>query len=156
WSYFNIYAMSSWTRTIVIPLSIFYAHQPVRELPGELGIHELFLKPPQTPLWPHPPTRRWLTWTNFFLAADWAVKRLERWGPQFVRKASVRRAAKWLLDHFADSDGVGAIFPPIIYTVVSLKCLGYADGSPEMQWALKQLEDLHLEEEDSIRVQPCF
>ena len=35
-----------------------------------------------------------------------------------------------MLDHFADSDGVGAIFPPIIYTIISLRCLGYADDSP--------------------------
>src|SRR5207253_690658 len=34
WAYFNIYAMSSWTRTIVIPLSIFYAYKPVRKLPA--------------------------------------------------------------------------------------------------------------------------
>src|SRR5438034_2991726 len=74
WAYFNIYAMSSWTRTIVIPLSIFYAHKPVRRLPLELGIAELFLDPPDTPLWPHPPTNRLLTWTNFFLAVDQAYK----------------------------------------------------------------------------------
>src|SRR5262245_11896617 len=67
WAYINIYAMSSWTRTIVVPLSIFYAHQPVAQLPPELGIRELFLQPPETPLWPHPPTRRWFTWTNIFL-----------------------------------------------------------------------------------------
>jgi squalene-hopene/tetraprenyl-beta-curcumene cyclase len=156
WSYINIYAMSAWTRTIVVPLSIFYAHQPTRVLAPEQGITELFLQPPSTPLWPHPPTRRWLTWTNFFLGADCAVKWLERWGPKFIRRMSVRKAAKWLLEHFTDSDGVGAIFPPIIYTVVSLKCLGYADDSPQMRWALKQLDDLLIEEEDTVRVQPCF
>src|SRR5436853_1930146 len=59
WAYLNIYAMSSWTRTIVVPLSIFYAHKPVRELTPERGIAELFLEPPATPQWPHPPTRRW-------------------------------------------------------------------------------------------------
>jgi squalene-hopene/tetraprenyl-beta-curcumene cyclase len=156
WFYFNIYAMSSWTRTIIVPLSIFYAHKPVRELSPELGIAELFVQPPETPLWPHPPTRRWLTWTNLFLGLDWMVKGLERCGPQFVRRWGIRKAKQWLFDHFADSDGVGAIFPPIIYTVVCLKCLGYAENSPEMQWALKQLDDLLLEEEESIRVQPCF
>src|SRR5262249_3621301 len=50
WSYFNIYAMSSWTRTIVIPLSIFYAHKPIRHLPEELGIKELFVGRPDQPL----------------------------------------------------------------------------------------------------------
>ena len=38
WAYFNIYAMSSWTRTIVVPLSIFSAYKPVRRLPPEQGI----------------------------------------------------------------------------------------------------------------------
>src|SRR6185369_1933043 len=58
WAYVNIYAMSSWTRTIVVPLSIFSAYRPVRRLPAHLGIAELFLDDPQAPLWPHPPTRR--------------------------------------------------------------------------------------------------
>src|SRR5205085_7960168 len=57
WAYINIYAMSSWTRTIIVPLSIFYAHKPVRTLPAELGIPELFLEDPQTPHLPHAPTR---------------------------------------------------------------------------------------------------
>ncbi len=61
-----------------------------------------------------------------------------------------------MTDHFADSDGVGAIFPPIIYTVISLRCLGYADDSPEMNWALAQLDELMMEERDTLRVQPCF
>jgi squalene-hopene/tetraprenyl-beta-curcumene cyclase len=156
WAYINIYAMSSWTRTIVVPLSIFYAHKPVRQLPPERGITELFLEPPETPQWPHAPTRRWLTWTNFFLGVDRTIKWLERCGPRWLRRAAVRRAARWMVDHFADSDGVGAIFPPIIYTIVSLRCLGYPDASPEMQWAVKQLEDLLLQEDETVRVQPCF
>ncbi len=156
WAYINIYAMSSWTRTIVVPLSIFYAYKPVRTLPPELGIRELFLEPPETPLWPHPPTRRWLTWTNYFLAFDQVFKWLDSWGLGFIRRASLRQAKAWLLEHFTDSDGVGAIFPPIIYTIISLRCLGYADDSPEMRWALKQLDDLIIEEDDTIRVQPCF
>src|SRR5260370_72548 len=156
WAYINIYAMSSWTRTIIVPLSIFYAHKPVRVLPPGLGIRELFLEAPETPLWPHPPTRRRLTATNFFLALDQVIKRLEAWGLGPVRSAALKRAKAWLLEHFPDSDGVGAIFPPMIYTVVSLRCLGYPDDSPEMRWALKQLDDLILEEDQTLRVQPCF
>jgi squalene-hopene/tetraprenyl-beta-curcumene cyclase len=180
WAYFNIYAMSSWTRTIVIPLSIFYAHKPVRVLPQELCIPELFLQPPQTPLWPHPPTRRWVTWTNLFLAVDQVIKwfdpnprkqATEEKGTNtklarqkslllfpfaLLRRFALGRAKAWMLEHFADSDGVGAIYPPIIYTIISLRCLGYADKSPEMLWALKQLDDLMIEEDETLRLQPCF
>src|SRR5437588_12505778 len=80
WAYINLYAMSSWTRTIVVPLSIFSAFKPVRALPPQKGIAELFLDPPQTPHWPAEPTRRWVSWTNFFLGLDWLYKKAERWG----------------------------------------------------------------------------
>jgi squalene-hopene/tetraprenyl-beta-curcumene cyclase len=156
WCYFNVYAMSSWTRTIVIPLSIFYAHKPVRRLPPDLGIAELFLQPPETPLWPHPPTARWLSWTNFFLALDQVFKWVEARGLGPVRRLALRRAEVWMRERFADSDGLGAIFPPIIYTVVCLRCLGHADDSPDMGWALKQLDDLMIEDGDTLRLQPCF
>jgi squalene-hopene/tetraprenyl-beta-curcumene cyclase len=156
WCYLNIYAMSSWTRTIVIPLSIFYAYKPVRRLAEEMGIDELFLDPPETPRWPHQPTSSLFSWTNFFLGLDWLVKFAESWALWPVRPLALRRAKAWLLGHFADSDGVGAIYPPIIYTIICLRCLGYADQSPEMLWALRQLEDLMIEEGETLRLQPCF
>jgi squalene-hopene/tetraprenyl-beta-curcumene cyclase len=156
WAYFNIYAMSAWTRTIMVPLSLFYAHKPVRKIPADQGVAELFLDPPHKSRWPHPPTKRLLTWTNFFLAADQVIKWLEVWGPQVVRKKAIASAEQWMLEHFSDSDGVGAIFPPIIYTIISLTCLGYAKDSPEMRYALQQLDDLMIEDDDTLRVQPCF
>ncbi len=156
WFYFNIYAISSWTRTIVIPLSIFYAYRPRRELPTEMGIRELFLEPPETPLWPHPPTRSLFSWTNFFLATDWLYKRVDAIGLGAVRRWALQRAVTWMLERFADSDGLGAIFPPMIYTVIALRCLGYADDAPQMRWALKQLDDLMIEENGTLRLQPCF
>jgi squalene-hopene/tetraprenyl-beta-curcumene cyclase len=156
WFYVNLYAMSSWTRTIVVPLSIFSATRPVRRLPPEKGIRELFLQPPETPLWPAPPGRRWLSWGNFFLGVDCLYKKLERLGLGPVRRRALERAAAWMREHFEASDGLGAIFPPMIYTVVALRCLGVADDAPEMRWALKQLEDLMIEEEDTLRLQPCF
>src|SRR5438128_2571722 len=86
WAYFSIYAMSSWTRTIVVPLSIFSAHKPVRHLPAELGIAELFAEPQDKRLWPHPPSRRLLTLHNLFLAIDQAIKTWEKWGPRSIRE----------------------------------------------------------------------
>ncbi len=157
WFYLNLYAMSSWTRTIVVPLSIFSAFKPVRHVPPERGVRELFLEPPETPMSPAPYGRRLFTWGNFFLAVDAVYKRAERWGllgP--IRNIAVAKAAAWMRERFTDSDGLGAIFPPMIYTVISLRCLGVADDAPEMRWALKQLEDLMIEEDGAIRLQPCF
>ncbi len=85
WFYFNLYAMSSWTRTIVVPLSIFSAYQPLRELPPEKGIAELFLQPPSPHMLPGEFKKPWVSWSNFFLAIDLGLKRFERWGWSWVR-----------------------------------------------------------------------
>src|SRR5262249_10794578 len=103
------------------------------------------------------PARRWLSWTNFFLGLDWLYKKAERWGLlKPFRGRAIRQAAAWMRERFADSDGLGAIFPPMIYTVIALRCLGVADDDPEMQWALLQLDDLIIEEGSTLRLQPCL
>ncbi len=155
WSYINLYAMSSWTRTIVVPLSIFSACKPVRHLPEKKGIAELFLQAPDTPLWPAKPSGRLLSWANFFLGVDFLYKKIEPWlGP--IRRLALKRAALWMREHLQESDGLGAIFPPMIYTVIALRCLGVRDDAPEMKWALEQLDDLMIEEGDTLRLEPCF
>ncbi len=155
WFYFNVYAMSSWSRTIFVPLSIVSAHKPVRHLPAEMGIAELFLDPPDTPLWPCPLSRKRLSWTNFFLGVDWLWKKIERWHLNPFRGRALHKAAAWMRTHYEDSDGLGAIFPPMIYTVIALKCLGVPDDDPEFRWAMQQLDDLMIPENDTLRLQPC-
>jgi squalene-hopene/tetraprenyl-beta-curcumene cyclase len=60
-----------------------------------------------------------------------------------------------MVEHFEDSDGLGAIFPPMIYTIVALKCLGYDLDSPAVRWAWRQLDDLRIDDGDRTRMQPC-
>jgi squalene-hopene/tetraprenyl-beta-curcumene cyclase len=149
WCYFNIYAMSAWSRTILVPLSIVSAYKPVRTLPAEQGIGELF--EPAEKL----PSHGRFTWANFFLMVDAVLKRCERWGLTPFRRLALKRAVAWVREHYEDSDGVGAIFPPMVYNVIVLRCLGVADDDSEMLWAMKQLDDLMIEEDGAIRLQPC-
>ena len=43
WFWFNIYEISSWSRAILIPLSICYAKKPLKKIPDEWNIDELFV-----------------------------------------------------------------------------------------------------------------
>ena len=43
WFWFNIYEISSWSRAILVPLSIAYAKKPFKKIPDEQGIDELFV-----------------------------------------------------------------------------------------------------------------
>lgn len=160
WSPINLYRMSAWSRTIVVPLAIMWAHRPTRTLPEELGIRELFLQDPHD--WPElrcpglEEEKGWFSWDKFFRRVDRTFKWLEGRRLRPLRRRALKQAEKWMTDRFAHSDGLGAIFPPIIWSIVALKCLGYRDDSPELRYNFEQLEALTIEEADTVRLQPCL
>ena len=155
WFPVHLGEMSSWTRTIVVPLSIVSACKPVRKLPESRGIRELFLDDPFSPAWPATPTPQLFSWTNFFLGIDWLLKKGEPFlGP--IRRMALNSSLAWMRARFVDSDGLGAIFPPMIYTVIALRCMGVPDDSPEMAWALKQIDDLKVRDRHRVWLQPCL
>lgn len=163
WAPFNIYEMSSWSRTIIVPLSLLWACQPVTRLPAEHQIDELFLTSPSAlpsvmPRCKHLDRMRkpsLLPWEAMFRWIDRAWKLMERLRIKPLRRLAVRRAEGWILDRLQNSDGLGAIFPPIIWSAIGLKCLGYSDDSLEVASCLQELEKLIIEEQETIRLQPC-
>ena len=59
--------------------------------------------------------------------------------------------------HCENTDGLGAIFPPMVYSIIALRCLGYELDSPEVEWALEQLRrPADRAKDDRVRVQPCL
>ena len=159
WSPVNVYRISAWSRTIFVPLSIVWAHQPARQIDDRLGIRELFLRDPGD--WPpltSPAGHSGLAaaaWRTFFRTVDATWKLAERLRIRPQRRRALRCAEEWMLERFADSDGLGAIFPPIVWSVVALRCLGYSAGSAEVRDCLQQLKSLMIEEDEMIRLQPC-
>ncbi len=163
WMPLNIHEMSAWSRTILVPLSLLWAHQPVRVLPEKLGIRELFLTSPEELPVTMPESeqlddlkqRTLADWGKLFRWGDRVWKLLEACRIKPFRKLAVRRATAWMLERFADSDGLGAIFPPIIWSIVALRCLGYDEESPEVVSQLKELEKLTIREGNTARLEPC-
>lgn len=155
WFYLNIYEMSSWTRSIVIPLAILYAHKPRWSLPAHPRVDELFRDPARKTA-----TFDWdqqlFTWRNFFLALDRAFKLYERlpWKP--LRQRALRQASQWLYDHLERSDGLGAIYPAMVNAVFALVALGHSPDDPLTAREIGHLAGYEIEEGDTIRVQPCI
>jgi squalene-hopene/tetraprenyl-beta-curcumene cyclase len=161
WLPVNLYAMSAWSRTIMVPLSIVSAFQPVRTICPSRGILELFIRHPRD--WPPlrcpglPGRTGILSWDRFFRVMDGALKWCQRHRLLPLRHRAVKAAERWMLDRYPSSDGLGAIFPPIIWSLVALRCLGYDDRSAEVIYCHQQLEALALKDENtgSVRLQPC-
>lgn len=160
WFPVNLYAVSAWSRTIIVPLSIVSASQPVRKLEPRYGIRELFLKDPVN--WPplHLPGRSGgslLSWDCFFRTIDRMLKWCQRRRLLPLRCRALAAAERWMLARFEGSDGLGAIHPPIIWSLLALRCLGYDDYSPQVRECHRQIENLAIDDQASqtARLQPC-
>jgi squalene-hopene/tetraprenyl-beta-curcumene cyclase len=109
--------MSAWSRTIVVPVSVVNAFQAGDEnLPDHLGVRELFLDAPETRPGPLKPAAEAVLVGEPVLEVSIALlKKFERWqsADAAFRRWALRKAVRWMRERSHDSDGIGAIFPPI-------------------------------------------
>jgi squalene-hopene/tetraprenyl-beta-curcumene cyclase len=164
WFYFHMTKVSAWTRTMILPLSLVVTLRPQREVPRELGIDELYVSrrdrhrlmgKADSPAF----------WKGFFHAVDAALKLAHRIGGTPARRLAIRRAEQWILkragqDGIACTDGLGAIFPPMVYLQIAFMALGYSRDHKVIQRAERELDEFFIEQtidgQDTIRIQPCF
>ena len=152
--------MSSWTRAIVIPLSIVWAKRPSLPLPEGARIDELF--PKGTPAWipvgsERTPGEGFFSWHKFFCEVDAFLKDMEGRGPYFLRGWALRKSEQWMLKHNEKSDGLAAIFPAMLNTILALKALGHSDDHPDLQHNLRELERFYIDRGDQgLEIQPCM
>ncbi len=155
WFWFNIYEISSWSRAILVPLSIVYAKKPFKKIPDELAIDELYVggrdKSRMRLEW----SDKLVSWRNFFLVLDRLVHWVEAVHIRPLRSIALKKAEKWMLERFEMSDGLGAIYPAMLNAIIALRCQGYSLDDPQMIRALDEFEKLGIEEEDTFRMQPC-
>ena len=155
WFWFNIYEISSWSRAILVPLSICYAKKPFKKLPDEMGIQELFLGDMQKSRMHMPWSEKLFSWRNFFLLIDRMIHMFERVHVRPLRSIALKKAERWMLERFEMSDGLAAILPSVMNSVIAMRCLGYSVDDPQVIRAMDEFEKLGIEEGDTFRVQPC-
>ena len=129
----HIYDMSSWSRAIFVPLSIIYAHKPTVPIPAERGVDELFTGGREQANLALQRDQETVTWRNFFLFADRALKFAEKFPVAAARTMALQRAEKWIVERLPKSGGLAAILPAMMNSVIALKCLGYAEDHPLVQ-----------------------
>lgn len=156
WFYFNIYEMSSWSRAILVPLSIISVKKPRVDIPKGCYLDELYPDGRDRTDYSLKGDKYPFTWRNLFLFINDLLKVLERNPLKPLRGPAIKKAERWMIDHFEKSEGLGAIFPAMVNAVFALKTLGYEDDDPLVIKAIKELEAFEIHDDDAIRVQPCF
>lgn len=157
---FNIYEISYWSRTVLVPLLIIMDRKPVKWLPPHLSLDELWpdgrertsLRFPRVP---EPFDWRGLFWKSVFIGMDDLLKIWERFSPRPIRKRAVDAARAWLEERMAVPGGLGGIYPAIANSILALRLLGYPDDHPLVAGQLKEIEALAVETDDEIHYQPC-
>ncbi len=144
-----IYEMSSWTRAIIVPLSIIQASGVQRPAPNGVTLDELLIPGKKLVL----PRKDRLS--AIFNQADRVLKLWERRGLKDIRAKAVREAEKWMLERSRGADGLGAIYPSIMYSIMAMDVLGYERDQPDLVEALRHFNDLQLESVDRLEFQPC-
>jgi squalene-hopene/tetraprenyl-beta-curcumene cyclase len=151
---FSIYSMSAWSRAIVVPLSMIWAHKPFFDVGAAASIAELdaggSARHRATAATP-----RGRAWATLFEAADGLLKLGEALRLTPLRRRALARCERWILERLEKSDGLGAIFPPIVNTIFALRSHGYALDHPVLAAQIAELERLEIEEEETLRLQPC-
>ncbi|HVZ85958.1 MAG TPA: squalene--hopene cyclase [Polyangia bacterium] len=151
---FSVYDLSSWSRTIFVPLSIIWAKKPVVTLPPGCGVPELLedaaaLGQDRVPRRPD--------WKTAFGGLDRLLKLGEHVpGSRLLRRVAVARAGAWMIERLSDSDGLSAILPAMANSVLALSCLGYDERHPLVVEARRHLDDLLIGDETGLRMQPCI
>ncbi len=163
WFWFNLYEISSWSRAILVPLSIAYAKKPFKKIPAEMGIDELFVGGRHGKHLHLKWAARKVSWRNFFLVLNRVVHFCERFHIRPLRYLALKKAERWMLERFEKSDGLGAIYPGILNSIVALRCLGYSTDDPQVIRALSEFEKLGIDQpgiadhsEPMFRMQPCM
>ncbi len=158
WFPINIWEMSSWSRAIVVPLSIVWALKPHCPVPPGRGIDELHThQRAAEPLYLRR-NRRVSTafWAGFFRVADRVVKAVEALGLlRPLRAGSIARCRSFIEPRLEKSAGLGAIFPSILNVVLAYRALGFELDHPVIASQLKELEELEVSNGDALKVQPC-
>lgn len=157
WCPINLWEMSNWSRAILVPVAIINNFRPTRML--DVNLDELYpngkdeLKNALKPKFFDFSLHNSFLWLDKLIkVAEWVAQR----GFHPFRQKALKRAEAWMLERFEGSDGLGAIFPGILNSLIALIALGYDDQHPEVVRAHGELLKLMHEEKDSVRYEPCM
>ena len=154
WFIFNIYEMSSWTRGIVIPMAILSSLRPNWRLPEHAHVDELFKDPERKTAaldW----SDQLLSWKNVFLAVDRGFKLYEKFPWKPFRQRAIREAKSWMLNHIERTEGLAAIYPSMMNSIFTLMAFGHGPDDPLTFREIKEFSRFEIEDEETIRMQPC-
>jgi squalene-hopene/tetraprenyl-beta-curcumene cyclase len=156
WFPINIYALASWARETVVPMTVLMAKRPQVALAPGQDVQELWLEPPAAADLTYPRGPRFVSWQRFFHTLDRVLKVAGRspWKP--LRARALARAEEWIRARQDPDGGWGGIQPPMVNCPMALRALGYASDHPAVARGIEAVDAFIVEHEGRTFFQPCI
>ncbi len=155
WSPFHIDKVSYWSRTVMVPLLVLAALKPRARNPGNVGVEELFILPPEREKNYHVnPTGHWLG--AVLLKVDRAVRVFEFLLPKFLERIAIAKCMAFVKERLNGEDGLGGIYPAMANALMAFDALGYAPDHPDRVLCRKAIDRLLVFQGGTGYCQPCL
>ncbi len=156
WAPMSIYRFASWARGCIVPLSIVLSRRPIRPIPEEHAIDELFpLGKERTDFsLPAPPGFNLARLVHLIERTVGSAYHWVSFNP--FRNFAEKKAIQWIVDHQEADGGWGGIQPPWVYSLIALSVCGFSNDHPVMKRGLEGLEWFGIQKGDCWTVQGCI
>jgi len=131
WAPFHIEKVSYWSRTVMVPLFVVAALKPKARNPRGIGIAELFVVPAdEVTTYQRNPTGKRAG--DVFLAIDRVGRAVDTLFPKSLQSLAIDKAVAWVRERLNGDDGLGGIFPAMVYSLLMFDALGVSRDDPEV------------------------
>ena len=155
WFPFRLDMISYWARTVLVPLLVICDVKPRAKNPRGVHIDELFVIPPdQVSKWPRGEHQRPLI-AGAFEVLDKILRHTTPYFPASKHQRATEAALAFVDERLNGEDGLGAIFPAMVNSVLMYDALGVAADDRRRAIARKSIDRLIVEHADEAYCQPC-
>ena len=156
WFPFHLDKISYWARTVLVPLTVLNALKPRARNPKNVRIAELFVTPPdQVRRWPKGPHQT-APWSQIFGGIDRVLHATQPLFPSSTRASAIAKARTFVTERLNGDDGLGAIFPAMVNSVLMFDCLGVPTDDPAYRIARASVDKLLVIKDTEAYCQPCL
>ena len=155
WAPFHIEKVSYWSRTVMAPLFVLAALKPKARNPRGVGIRELFVVDPEEKQnYQRNPTGQRLG--DVFLAIDRLGRMAEPLFPRAIERVAIDRVVRFVKERLNGEEGLGGIFPAMVYALMMFDALGYPRDHPIMLNARRAIDKMVVFRPTEAYCQPCL
>ena len=154
WFPFNIYKISYWSRTVLIPLLLIMHKKPIANNPNGVDIQELFIKSGRQVKDIKPADNQ-----KFSIVFKYLDKFLRLFLPRLFskkfKKKCIENIYEWILERLNGEDGLGGIFPAMVNALIALQIDEKQRFKKQIEVCKKSINNLIVENKNSAYCQPC-